>query len=363
MGVLCLNEKIIDFLLNNANPSIVLRIKKEILNCLSDEEERKLLDKIFLEKNVQTVIQSQKPDGWFGNGFHGASPKEGVGMYDNMEVGLRYLSEKGFPSENEYISKAVGAFLLDEPLFNDGRPVDDYAKWRLADNYANTAFGLYLIRSSIVLRAGYEYKLPKNDFFDLKHDIDFSFRTFANVLNYADADDAVDTNKKKPFFKAGVLWPCSYDLRILAHSQGWRNDENISILADSMNHLFSFLHSREKMVYTYIKGAFRAPCLAFIHNQIYCLGLMEEAYVNFDLMELFARCGIVEQVPFLRKKYEYLVSLVDNNLNVNYKVDSSDRNWGPYGGFALEEDWKAKVRKQCDLLFRILLIIHYVKYY
>jgi len=158
-----------------------------------------------------------------------------------------------------------------------------------------------------------------------------------------------------------VLWPCSYDLRMLAHSQGWRNINNISLLADSLNHLFSFNHAVEKMVYTHIKGQFRAPCLAFIHNQMYCLGLMDENYVQFDLMELFARCGVIKQVDFLRNKYEQLLSLVDNNLAINYKIGTGERNWGPYGGFALEEDWKIKARKHSDLLFKILLIIHYAE--
>ena len=86
---------------------------------------------------------------------------------------------------------------------------------------------------------------------------------------------------------------------------------------------------------------------------------MDQNYVQFDLMELFARCGIIKYVDFLRKKYEYMLSLVNNDLTINYKVGSRDRNWGPYGGFALEEDWKNKIKKQCDLLFRLLLIMHY----
>lgn len=143
-------EKIINYLIDNADPSILLRIKKEVLNDLSKKEENDFLNKIVNQKNIQTVIQSQKPDGWFGNSFHGQSPTAGSGMYDNMEVGLRYLAEKG----------------------------------------------LYLARSSIIIRAGYEHNLVKNDFIDLKYDIDFSFNTFSNVLNYISLDDVVDTNRK-----------------------------------------------------------------------------------------------------------------------------------------------------------------------
>lgn len=349
-----MREKIIDFLLSNADPSVVLRARRELLNGISKTKEDELLQKIRIQKNIQSILQAQKPDGWIGNYFHGQSKKFGAGMYDNMEVGLRYLAEKGFPADNEYITKAVHSFLV------DGANCSEFRLHAPPDDYAHTAFGVYLLRSSVILRAGHEYLLPTNDYIDLHHDVVFSFRTFLNVLNFADADGAVDTSKRQLCFKPGVLWPCSYDLRILAHSQGWRSHRNISLLADSMNRLFSFRHVREKMIYTYIKGQFRAPCLAFIHSGMYNLGMLDDAYVNFDLLELFARCGVVKQVPFLQNKYEYVLSLVDDDLDVDYKIASGERNWGPYGGFALEEDWKSKTRKQCDALFRILMIMHYV---
>ncbi|MCL2364170.1 MAG: hypothetical protein FWC71_05855 [Defluviitaleaceae bacterium] len=350
-----MKQKMIDFLLSNADPSIVLRVKKEVLDCLPEKEEAELFNKIMLQKDVQTVVQAQKPDGWIGNAFHGAAPSVGAGMLDNMEVGLRYLAEKGFPPENEIISRAVNAFFLDEPLHNECRMKAP------ADDYTVTALGLFHARSSILLRAGYEHLLPENDFIDLKHDIAHSFKTFANVLNFTNLDDVIDASKRKHCFKKGILWPCSYDLRMLAHSKSWRNSKNTSLLADALNKLFLYEHEFEKNIYTNIKGFYKSPCLAFIHNQIYCLGLMDESYINFDLMELFARCGIIKQVGFLKNKYDYMLSLVDDHLMIDYKVKPQERNWGPYGGFALEEDWKSKTRKQCDLLFRIMLIIHYTE--
>jgi len=353
-----LKQKIIDYLIANADPSIVLRVKKEVMGNLTKEEEKKLLNKIIPQKIVQTIIQSQKPDGWFGNNFHGQSAKKGAGMYDNMEVGLRYLAEKGFPPENEYIAKAINSFLSKEPFdaayrVKPPNPPDT--------DYTYTAIGLYLIRSSLIIRAGYEFLLPPNDFIDLKQDIDFSFKTFINVLNYKSLDDAIETRRNKLCFKPGVLWPCLYDLRMLAHSQGWRNERNISLLVDSVNHLFSFPPTDE-MVYTYRKGQFVGPCFAFIHVQAKILGLMDKDNISLDIMELFARCGIIKRVALLRDMYESLLALVDDDLNVNINLDKRKAfGWSPYFGFALEEDWKEKIRMQCDILFRILLIIHYAE--
>jgi hypothetical protein len=355
-----MKKEMLDFLLENANPSIVLRVKKEILNNLSGKEEKELSDKITLEKNVQTVIQSQKPDGWFGNAFHGQSPKSGAGMYDNMEVGLRYLAEKGFPPENEYISKAVNSFLLKEPF--------DPVAYRIkretpAEDYAYTASGLYLARSSIIIRAGYEHRLLKNNFIDLKHDIDYSLKTFLNVLNYNNADDAIDTHRKKLCFKTGIMWPRRKDQNMLAHIQGKKKKKNISLLADSVTRLFTFPPFGE-MVYTYKKGQFMGPCMAFIHTPI--LRSTEDATVGsdwFDIMELFARCGIVKRVEVLNSEYKNILALIDENLNINinFSKHKNENSWSPYFGIALEEDWKTKIRLQCDLLFRVLLIIHHAE--
>ena len=35
------------------------------------------------------------------------------------------------------------------------------------------------------------------------------------------------------------------------------------------------------------------------------------------------------------------------------------KDWGAYGGFRLEVDWKSKIRKACDVTFRALLIMQY----
>ena len=68
-----LMEKMISFLLPNANPSIVYRIKKEILHDISEEEENKLQELILSEKIIQLIVACQKENGWLGNGYHGSN--------------------------------------------------------------------------------------------------------------------------------------------------------------------------------------------------------------------------------------------------------------------------------------------------
>lgn len=257
-----INEKMIDFLLCNASPSIVLRIKKEILKQLSESEERTLLNKIVLEKNVQTVIQSQKPDGWFGNNFHGSSGKRGAGEYDNMEVGMRFLSEKGFDYKHPILQKAMDSLLSSGNLDPDYHNCEE-----LKDDYEHACQGLHLSRSSILIRAGFENELPKNNKINLQFDIDWSLKSFLSVSDIHSTDEVLDNYKNVKVFKSKVLWPCSYDLRMLAFSSGWRTTENISSLAISVNKLLE-LPQDGIPVYNKIKSALKGPCLAFIHRPV-----------------------------------------------------------------------------------------------
>jgi len=362
MSLNSIKEKIISFLLNHADPSIVLRVKNEVLGHLPANEKEDLIGKIILQKNVQSILQAQKPDGWIGNHFHGQSKKFGANMYDNMEVGLRYLAEKGFPPDSGYISKAVNSFFVKKDYDYD---VYRIKKPKVPDtDYSRTAFGLYLLRSSVIIRAGHEHVLPPNNIIDLVHDINFSIKTFCNVLNYSNIDDVIDTHRKKPCFKQNTQWPCICDLRILAHSHGWRCRENKVLLASAVMRLFSFPQFGED-IYTYYRGQYISPCGAFIHRPILGCSIKDEAVGGgwFDLMEQFARCGIVRHVPALRDEYNAMLSLAEESMaiNISFHKNRDAFGWEPYYGIALEQDWKTKIRKQCDILFRILLILHYTE--
>ena len=101
-----MKNKIIDYLLENANSSIVLRVRKEILKDISQEEEGQFIQKILMDKHVNTAVYSQKPNGWLGDYFHGSANR-----FDNMEVGLRFLTEKGLPPQHPIILSAVRALV------------------------------------------------------------------------------------------------------------------------------------------------------------------------------------------------------------------------------------------------------------
>jgi hypothetical protein len=352
-----MKDKIIEYLLDNADPSIVLRVKKEILHSCSESEEESLMEKITEQKIVQTILKSQKADGWIGNNFHGSSPKNGAGMYDNMEVGLRYLVEKGFQRDNAYIKRAVDS-IVKRAQFDSAcgckiltLPQDDYSL---------TAWGLYLSRSSLLIRVGYENMLPAHDFINLKHDIDYSLDCFFNVLNYDDIYEVLDTHRKKLTFKQGMKWPCIYDLRMLAHSNSWKNQSNKTKLVESINKLFE-INTLNEMVYSYNNGQYVGPCFAFIGQQMNILQLESNGF-SLDCLELFSRCGVINDVAIMKSKYDELLASVNLDLSFNFSFDKKKEfSWSPYFGYALSENWKEDTNVRCDILFRILLIMYYAE--
>lgn len=55
-----MKQKMIDFLLTHANPSIQLRVKKEILRTITAREEKVLQERILDEKIIRFIAEKQR---------------------------------------------------------------------------------------------------------------------------------------------------------------------------------------------------------------------------------------------------------------------------------------------------------------
>ena len=65
-------------------------------------------------------------------------------------------------------------------------------------------------------------------------------------------------------------------------------------------------------------------------------------------------------LPELREEVEFIADHISSDGICSVEMyDGEFRGWSPYFGAQLETDWRAKIRKQCDVTFRALLIIHY----
>ena len=96
-------QKSIDFLLENANPSIKLRVKKEILGSITAEEESALKSQIVQEKIICFMAEKQQENGWIGLGFHGSN--KNAGQYDT-----KILVEEVIPNLTEVNASVLGDY-------------------------------------------------------------------------------------------------------------------------------------------------------------------------------------------------------------------------------------------------------------
>ena len=293
-------KHMIDFLYNNAGSTIIYRIKKEILNDITNQEACELQRKILQEKDIQYILNNRQKDGWLGTCFH--SRMRGAKNLDVCEAALKFLQEKGVSLEHEVFDNLCHAYFTrdkNDPIY------DGFEKYY--DVYDFAAWGLWLIRAAGLARIG------KEESEGMTKAIKLSLNSFFDVLNYSCIEEACSVSKNGTYyFSKGVLWPCKYHLEILAYTHGWRSQDNIKRLAMAIDHLFT-ISEPGKPIYTKIKNSYHSPCDEFIKSPISQFRADNMSGDWFYKMELFARCGIIPYSKYLSNELELLKQSIDSD--------------------------------------------------
>jgi len=343
-------EKMIGFLLENAGPSIQLRVHREVLGDLSSAMEEELLAQIRTEPIYRLVAACQKENGWLGNGFHG--PNKDAGPCENQEVGTKYLAEKGFGKEDSVLCRAMDAFVsvpLADPCYR--------TRGKVYDEFKYAANGQNLIRCACIARAGFA------DVIDIAPQIQLSLDSFRRVLEVDSILDVSRTIKscKYRLFNNFEKWPCRYHFDILAHTDSWKSDENCRMLADAFAKLMRC--DRPELI-----GIGAISWVGHAQGTLGCftegLSLHREqdgvSLLQLETVEWMCRCRLYPYLPVLRKEVQVLLDSVDENGICRASVDEEWlKNISTYGGQQIEADWKTEIRKLCDITFRALLCVHY----
>ncbi len=341
----------VHFLLKNANPSIVLRVKKEILGYIDANEEEVLLSQIRGEPIYQSIAACQKENGWIGNGFHG--PNRNAGAYENQEVGTKWLAEKAVGKNDPVLKRAMDAFVttaLTDPCYR--------TKGKYFDEFRYAANGQNLIRCACIARAGYD------DVIDIQPQIQLALDSFRRVL---EVDSILDitrvrkvSGKEKRVFNDYEKWPCYYGLDILSHTRSWKTEEHVRMLAASVQKLM-----RQDRVQCQVGGD------SWVGYVLGTVGCLKEGYTlgcekdgiyrtNLERVEWLCRCGLAPYLPALQEEINRLTDAIDEDGICRAPIDEEQLHGiSTYGGQQLEIDWKDPVRKYCDVTFRVLLICHY----
>jgi hypothetical protein len=356
--------KSIDFLLENANPSIKRRVKGEILKSLTTAEASRYQAQILAEPIIQNIISIQKNNGWIGESMFD-------GTLNTQEYGTKYLAEKAVSKDTPVLRRAMDAFVttpINALCYGEkGKPLDERIHPLMSVN---------LNRCACIARAGYE------DIIDIKPQILQSLDSFRRVLEVESIFDIVHPMKKRgeirQVFNDCEKWPCRNYLDILAHTQSWRSEKNIKIVADAVNkmmetdkpELVGFLPDSQKGC---LGGVFPAQGLTVTGSGLYPSPILcpigkdgkdRNGYYHFELIGWFARCGIVPYVPALKKAVEEIADSIalDGICRLPRVAECVFRNWCKFGGLQLEVDWRSKTRKACDITFRALMILYYSRF-
>lgn len=334
-------NQIVEFLLENACPSIKYRVKKEVLNEISLYEEEYLQNQILEDRLVKEFLEKQNTDGWIDEDFHS---EKGV------ETAIRLFFEKGVLHNQSSILRMINELERREEIFDKGC-LSNVGKILDKKGFG----GSQLIRATSLSYAGLENRTF------IKSEIECSLDKFKFVLTVDKIADIAEQYKNKLVFKDNVKWPSIYDLRLLAFTKEWRNDENYKIIVDSIKQLVRLSPIPDILVLE--RNQLVAPASFCMHNFNPCIDTFEDKdwMMWFHRMELLSRLGVVnhikelkEQVNFLSKNLKENNGLFKKKMNHYYLT-----KWGTYIGLALEKDWRSQNRRICDLTFRSLLILYY----
>lgn len=341
-------EKMARFLLANAGPSIQLRVRKEVLGNITPAQEKQYQEQILREPIIQHIARHQKDNGWIGNGFHGSN--KNAGQYDNQEVATKYMGEKGLKN-TPLLDRAMQAFQTTELT-----DLCYETRGRYFNEFEIAAFGQNMIRCGCIARAHYD------DVIDIQPQIQHSLDSFKRVLEVDSILDVSRPTKKCRLFNKNERWPCKYHFGILAFTDSWKQQDNIRLLADSF----------QKLMRTDRKDIMQTPVACWIGHAVGPLWYLNEGLsiscdtdgihgVDLEAIEWMARCGLYGYIPSLRQEVDYIAEQVNEEgvCQVNLMSRPAFKEWGPYSGGALEPDWKTRLRQQCDVTFRALLILYY----
>ncbi|KUO76367.1 MAG: hypothetical protein APF77_06610 [Clostridia bacterium BRH_c25] len=333
-------------LMEHSCPSIKYRIKKEILE--DDSGLDQLQHEILQDNRVQYALSWQNDDGYFGEVFHGGWIPREKRKYSTTgaESALRFLREMGFSVKNDFVKRGLDALLKEG--WNKGG-----SKW----NSYIPEIGLHgqdYIRSVVFAYFGIE------DHGFIKTEIERAMEVFIRSENIHDFDDITGVYKNKRFYKSAVVLPEIYHLRLLAYTNGWRNEESLGRIKECIEHLINL--SPIPDIYIKYKSQLIAPAMLYPRNLSKKLSDFTDRdwFCWFHTFELFARLGVVKDIPqLLRQLDEFKTILRQGEGFFRIKPDDYGfKKWSAYTGLALEKDWKNE-RWMYDLTFRSLLILKY----
>ncbi len=342
-----MKNRMIDFLLEHGGCSIQYRIKREILNEEAASSELSCLqEQIRSKPRVKKVISKRHPDGWIGEELHGR-PGQG------LDSSVSFLLSQGIERDSELMKEVVSALLRgkeDTPYrttFKGGEALD------IGGRGGNKA-----------VKAGILAELGEEDNVFVQDELRTSLRYLRDSLEYETIDDFSLVNKKGVrYYKPDSHFPGANHLNLLSETRGWRTDENIELVKRSLVHCMQIMQGHSHDIMFKAKSHFVGP-----FNFKWSLGDFDISEINQDSYALvwwlrslykLSKLGVVNDVPELKKAYDYLLQLVESEEIVNLQNEASLKRYKEI--LSVESSWRKQESIYCDIMFYPIMILYYVK--
>jgi len=331
----------LNFLLEQACPSIQYRLRREILgeNPFAAHMQE-LQARVLLDPEVQRVAASQQPDGWLGWNFHGEN---------GVEAGVRLLREKGLEPSHLLLARALDALQAHPERL--ARGIGKPGPWLDVLNLGGTQ----MIRAAVFAYAGAEERPG------VQGQIEAALNGMDGVLAVQSTAELVETRRGKTVLRAGVVWPSIYHLRLLAWTYSWRTANNLLRVQHAVERLVKLSPIPAFNVITH--GQLVAPASFAMQDFNSRLADLSEVgwMLWFHRVELLARLGMIRRVPALMRQVNELAAMLTEGNGFFTRRLSHPCFHAPdtYGGLRLETDWRASQRRVNDLTFRCILVNFY----
>jgi len=365
-------EKSINFLLENAGPIIKYRLQKEILNNLTEANEKKLLKEIYQTPHFKLLESYIKPNGYIGIGMHSWDKFKESPLQDG-EAASRLLSYYNIPKTNPIISNFVKA-MRNEKILKTEFSYYNPEKTRYEERFLGLHSGFSLMVLVYTMQALLGYG---DDYDDLKEFQNVSFQTFKKILSISSLDDLTKFNpnsKKKynyPYIEEKTYFPCSYNLEMLAYTNNWKTKENLKLLINAINHLNEIMQEGNNL-HIKIRNRYYSPLWALCRPiKAFSLDLMQYNYCMYrrPLTEI-AMLGVGENVKIIKDSIINIKEALSKDGIIHIKFDNAYNKKRyltmlkystNYSEIGLEEDYRKEIALECDLTFWAIQFLKYTE--
>jgi hypothetical protein len=358
------HDKSIAFLLDNAGPVIRYRLRKEILNNLTKTEEENLLEQIYQTPYFKLAQSYVKPNGYIGSGFHSWDNWRGAVLHatplQDGETAARLLSNYAIPKTHPIVANFVAAMRNEDTLRDEFSYIPPEIN-RFNTRYLgmNNGFGLAAWMYTIQAMLGFG-----DDYDDIRKYQSAALTGFKRSANIASimeiAKRPAATGKTNyPYIEEADYFPCSYTLAVLAHTQGWRTADNITMLADSINNISENMRHDENL-YVKINGRYYAQGWSVFNRlRAFRTDLLDSIMYRRPLTEI-AMLGVGNRVGIICESAANIEEALcaDGILRLRFDLPHN-KNFSPkkieyptaYSDVRLESDYKSETALLCDLTF------------